>query len=170
MVNFIVKILIFGIALGTLNCHTGHKISQEPAPKIELSERLSLVKMTDLKGKPFTLHQFGGKPVVLNFWATWCRPCISEMESLEAVYQQYKDRVVFLAVSSEPMEKIKAFQSGHDFHFEFAQLNIEYIDAYVTSLPTTFLISRDGQLVSEEEGLRVWTHEDNLGKIAALAR
>ncbi|MBK8555935.1 MAG: TlpA family protein disulfide reductase [Lewinellaceae bacterium] len=153
----------------TWQCKSGHNTQQTVSP-VQLSERLSLIKMTDLNGKPFTLHRFDGKPVLLNFWATWCGPCVSEMNSLEAVYQQYKGQVEFVCVSSEPMEKIKAFQDSHDFHFEFAHLDIEYIDAYVVKLPTSLLIDRNGKLVTEEEGYRDWTLYNNLEKIKALAK
>ena len=150
------------------SCQTS---APKPAiPIIQLDERLEKIKMTDLKGKPFSLHQLAGKPVFLNFWATWCRPCVSEMQSIEEVSRQFKDEIVFLSVSPEDIAKIKAFQQDQKFSFDLAQLNIDFIDAYVIALPTTLLINRKGELVAEEEGLRIWTQPNNLEKLKALAK
>src|SRR5579864_2633574 len=62
----------------------------EAAPSLELH---------DLKGAPHKLAEFRGKPVVLNFWATWCVPCAAEMPLLSEMQTQYKDKVLFIAAS-----------------------------------------------------------------------
>lgn len=126
--------------------------------------------MTDLKGQPFTLHKFNGKAVFLNFWATWCKPCINEMASMETLYQQYKNDIVFLAVTTEDLAKIKSFRQQQNLSFDFARLDITYLDAYVIKLPTTLLINHKGELVQEEEGMRIWTQYNNLEKIKALVK
>lgn len=144
-------------------------LSSLPPAGFELESRLNRIKMSDLNGLPFTLHDLAGKPVFLNFWATWCGPCISEMRSIEEVYQQFKDEVVFLAVSTEDPAKIEAFRQKNPFSFQFARLDVEYVDAFVIKLPTTMLISRNGKLTYEEEGYRVWTHFNNLEKIKEIA-
>ncbi len=135
-----------------------------------LSDRLRRVKLTDLQGRPFNLALYYGKPVFLNFWATWCGPCIQEMESIEAVYQQYKGKVIFLAVTTEEPEKIEAFRKKYPYTFDFARLEGDYLDAFVVKLPTTMLITRDGTLLYEEEGYRVWTMHNNLEKVKEIAK
>ena len=157
------------VVLLTASCNTGRP-AQSPAPSVQLSERLDKIKMTDLKGRPLTLHTLTGKPVFLNFWATWCGPCVSEMRSIEAVYQQFKNDIVFLAVSNEEPAKIRSFLDRHQFSFEFARLEIAYIDAYIVTMPTTMLIDAGGNLIAEEEGFREWTQFNNLEKLKALAK
>ncbi len=152
-----------------ISCHAP-RVSQPVPPSVQLSERLEKIKMTDGKGRPLTLHDLAGKPVFLNFWATWCRPCVSEMQSVEEVYEQFKNDIVFLAVSNEDPDKIRSFQEANKFSFQFAHLDIGYIDAYIINLPTTLLIDPAGRLVSEEEGLRIWTQYNNLEKLKALAK
>ncbi len=161
----------FGLAvLLVFSCKTSQTNPTPAAPNIELSERLAKIKMSALNGQAFTLQNIAGKPVFLNFWATWCRPCVSEMQSMEEIYQQYKNEVIFLAVSPEAPEKIRAFQQQHQFSFQMAHLDMEFIDAYIISLPTTLLINRKGELVAEEEGLRIWTQHNNLEKIKTIAK
>ncbi len=160
------------IVLLLLACTPARKTgaSAEPAPAVDLDDRLARIRMRTLDGKPFSLQNSVGKPVFLNFWATWCRPCVSEMESIEAAYSQYKNDIVFIAVSPEEPAKIRDFQKAHPFSFQFAQLDMTFLDAFVVKLPTTLLIDRAGKLVSEEEGLRIWTQYNNLEKIKALAK
>ena len=151
------------------SCRTSRS-GARPDQAAPLSARLAKIKMTDLNGRPFSLQQLAGKPVFLNFWATWCRPCLSEMASIETVYQQFKKDIVFLAVSDEDSGKIRSFADKQNFSFEFARLEVPFIDVYVVSLPTTLLIGSDGQLIAEEEGLRIWTQFNNLEKLKALAK
>ena len=92
------------------------------------------------------------------------------MESIEGVYQKYKGKVIFLAVSTESPEKIEAFRKKNPFSFQFARLEGDYLDAFVVKLPTTMLITRDGTLLYEEEGYRVWTMYNNLEKVKEIAR
>jgi len=65
-------------------------------------------KLRDPDGKTVELKQFRGKPVLLNFWATWCAPCKEEMPELEQLYRQYKDRgLVVLGVSVDDSSSVK---------------------------------------------------------------
>lgn len=60
------------------------------------------LSLVDKDGKPVTLADYAGKKIYINFWASWCKPCLEEMPQLEKVYQQYKDNpdYVFLSVTS----------------------------------------------------------------------
>ncbi|MFN0035279.1 MAG: TlpA family protein disulfide reductase [Saprospiraceae bacterium] len=158
------------LALFAANCSGPHR-TPAPSPKpSSMSERLAKIKMTDLDGLPLTLRDFAGKPVFLNFWATWCGPCVSEMKSIEDASKQFKDDIVFLAVSTESPALIQSFAKKHKLSFKFARLDISYLDAYVVVLPTTMLIDANGQLVAEEEGFRVWNDPSSIQKLRSLAK
>jgi len=177
-------LLAFLVVFMFMGCNTGKKsvsTSETPLPEspadsysalkeVELSDRLKRIKMTNRFGYPFTLRDLGGRPVFLNFWATWCGPCISEMRSMSEIYEIYKDQAVFLAVTTEDFDKIEAFRQEHQFPFEFARLDVDYIEAFVIKLPTTMLINRNGELVYEEEGYRDWTNFNNVEKLKEIIR
>jgi thiol-disulfide isomerase/thioredoxin len=131
----------------------------------ELSDRLKRIKLSTLDGQPFDLTAYSGKPVFLNFWATWCAPCISEMPSIETLHERYGDQVVFLAASTESLSKISSFQEERKFPFVFARLEVEYIDAFIIKLPTTLLINSKGELIHELEGGQNWTSSENIEKL-----
>lgn len=168
MTRYIILLLIL-TSLVLLNnaCHTISKQSNING-NAKMSERLEKISITDTNGRSYPLKDLAGKPIFLNFWATWCAPCVSEMGSIEALYKKYGDEVVFLAVSTEELDKIRNFRRSKNLTFDFGQLNIDYIDAYVVKLPTTILINKKGEIAYEEEGGQNWASHENEAKIKSI--
>lgn len=103
--------------------------------------------LTTVAGETFTLTALRGKPVVLNFWATWCPPCRAELPELQAAHERYAGEVVIVGVNqAEPAAGVAAFagQVGLSFPLPLdAQAAVSRLYA-VRSLPTTFFIDRSG--------------------------
>lgn len=112
--------------------------------------------LVDLDGNVHTLSEYEGQVVIINFWATWCRPCRSEMPALQAVYEQYQDEgLVLLAVNQdESLATINSFADEYDLSFpilmdDSLQVSRQYkIEAY----PSTFFIDRRGRIRNREFG------------------
>ncbi len=113
----------------------------------------------DDAGQAVRLSDFSGKPMVVNFWATWCGPCKSELPAFEAAYHAYKDEVGFMMVNltdgqRETVEAVKAFidQNGYSFPVYY---DTEYSasQAYgVYSVPLTVFIDADGTIQNAQIG------------------
>jgi len=111
--------------------------------------------VVDAEGREYKLSDFRGKPVILNFWASWCGPCKSEMPDFEEVYLEYKDKLHFLIVNltdgyQETMESAQKLitEKGYTFPVYF-DTKMEAANAYyVYSIPQTFFIDKDGNLVA----------------------
>ena len=117
-----------------------------------------------LAGEAAKLSDFAGKPVVINFWATWCPPCRQELPGFENAWQQYGDEVVFLMVEcgGESADEVETFVTEGGYTFPV------YVDsdgtaaaAYgINAIPVTALVDGDGNLFAyqvgavEEESLR----------------
>ena len=111
-------------------------------------------------GKPLALRDLKGKVVLLNFWATWCPPCLREMPSMEGAHQRYRARglaVVGIAVDTDPAlvtpylkQRKITFPVGFDPKSRVAD------DYGVRALPATFLIDRAGQVAALAMGPREW--------------
>ena len=101
--------------------------------------------LSDLEGKSFDLNLYEGNVIILNIWATWCKPCIAEFESLEKVKEKFKDKnIKIVAVSNEDLKLINSFLDKRNFDLEFIKLNgdLSYFNAY--SLPTTVVFDKNG--------------------------
>jgi cytochrome c biogenesis protein CcmG, thiol:disulfide interchange protein DsbE len=110
-------------------------------------------KITADSGKVYTRQDFGGKVLVLNFWASWCAPCVEEVPSLEAFQQQMKEQgVVVLGVSIDINEKLyKQFLQRFRVTFPTArdpQADISF--KYGTfQIPETYIIDAKGKVVEK---------------------
>ena len=113
----------------------------------------------DMDGNPVSLSDFFGKPIVLNFWASWCGPCKMEMPDFEAAYLELGEDVQFLMVNMtdgtrETVEVASAFLSGTGYTFPvFFDTAGEAGMVYrVYSLPTTYFIDANGQPIAKASG------------------
>lgn len=111
----------------------------------------------DANGNPVKLSDFIGKPVVLNFWASWCPPCKSEMPDFQEVYQELGGQVQFLMVNttvSDTMADAKAFiqSMGYTFPVFYGTQDLASIAYGINSWPNTCFINAKGQLVARANG------------------
>ncbi len=119
-------------------------------------------KIKNLKGGLNALSDFKGKVVLINFWATWCAPCRSEMPSMEALYRGYRrSDFEILAVSIDTMGEPPVRAFIEEFGFSFPVLiDTQYVvnDRYdVRVVPTTILVSRKGMIAHRLLGAKDWT-------------
>ncbi|WP_293172620.1 TlpA disulfide reductase family protein [Oceanithermus sp.] len=109
-----------------------------------------------LDGGRFDLETYLGKtPIVLNFWASWCRPCHREAEVLEAYFREYAGRVAFVSVNvQDPSSSARAFVERYGITFPVVQDGgADVAWTYrVTGLPTTFFIDVQGRVVYIHQG------------------
>ncbi len=107
-----------------------------------------------------SLNQFHGKPVVLNFWATWCPPCIQEMPSLVQLQKELGDKVTIIAVSEDDDDSAyKQFVHDHNVDLLTVRDTGQKTNAlYGTfKFPETFVIDRNGKIVRKFIGAQDWT-------------
>lgn len=120
--------------------------------------------LKDLNGDTVRLEQFRGQYIVLNFWATWCPPCVKEMPSMERLQQHFKDkrfRVVAISVDKEPEQIVQPFVTRLKLTFPIL-LDPDGTAAHpygARDLPSTFVLNPDGQVIAAAKGERDWYAE-----------
>lgn len=103
------------------------------------------------------LEDYSNKPILINFWATWCPPCIAEMPSLQKLQNDYGNRVHFIFISHEDQTITHRFLQEKKWNFEsYRPLSREPELLQSNSLPTTFIIDQKGNIVVKETGNKNW--------------
>jgi cytochrome c biogenesis protein CcmG, thiol:disulfide interchange protein DsbE len=118
-----------------------------------------------------SLNQFQGKPVVLNFWATWCPPCIQEMPSLVQLQKQLGDNVTILAVSEDDDDNAyKQFVRDHNIDLLTVRDTRQKTNGLygTTGFPETFVIDRTGKIVRKFIGPQEWTSPEIVGYLKKM--
>ena len=133
--------------------------------QLEKDTFISKIKLADLKGETLDKEQFKNKIVILNLWATWCTPCIREMPDLVKMQNELPGDFVLLLASDESLEKIQQFTERRPFDLTFAQNKTSVESLGVYSLPTTFIIGKDGQLLETLVGARKWDSPEQIEQL-----
>jgi thiol-disulfide isomerase/thioredoxin len=123
--------------------------AQESAPSLILR---------GTNGREHTLKQFRGRVVVLNFWATWCAPCLDEMPILTAVYKRYSSSgLVVLGASLDDAKNVHAVDAAaRKYKIDYPiyiNVSAESMESFgVESVPATILLDRDGRIIARMPG------------------
>ena len=141
-------------------------LSKEPKPLPELA-------FTDAEDKPLTLASYKGKTVLLNFWATWCAPCVKEMPSLDSLQAEMgKDKFVVLPLSLDgpSRPKVAPFYADRKLanlgiYFDKGKKVLGALD--VSVLPTSILIDAQGRELGRLEGEADWDKPEALALMKA---
>lgn len=115
-------------------------------------------ELKGMNGKPYSITQLNGKPVLINFWASWCGPCRKEAPDLVRLYEKYKDQIEFLAVNATSDDSLKDAESFvKEFKLPFPVLLDEQgiVSALykVQSYPITYFVDKNGTIFEINLGI-----------------
>ncbi|MFC6673099.1 TlpA disulfide reductase family protein [Marinobacterium aestuariivivens] len=134
------------------------------------------LSFTDLEHRPIALDQFRGQVLLLNFWATWCPPCIREMPAMDRLQRHFPDDgLAVVAVNvGESAEAIETFRARLERPLGFRILLDESGSAFtelgIPGLPMTYLYGRDGTLIDTVAGGHEWDSPERIEQIGALLK
>jgi len=161
----LLSLLLFA---GLFGCQKGSDKQEGKRLPEKLVDRIQL---EDLNGEAISLDDFRGKTIFLNYWATWCRPCLAEMPDMDKAAKILGDEnFIFLAASDEEMEKIQKFAFKNKYSFQFVRSKTSVFDLDIMALPTTMVIDSKGEIVYNEVGARDWSSKKELENLRKLAK
>jgi peroxiredoxin len=139
----------------------GSGLAQLPTDRLTTGDPAYDFSLVDLEGNVVSLGDFHGRPVILNFWATWCAPCRLEMPELQAAYSQYQgDGLVILALNQEESPQLVREFFYDDMGLTFTPLldsegTVANLYGVNRLFPSSFFINADGQITAIHRGMLV---------------
>jgi len=123
----------------------------------------NVLQFSDLDNNIFSIQDFKGKNLFINYWATWCNPCLAEMPYMAELYEKYKneDDIVFLYLSREELNTIKNYIPKDESLQKIPIYKIITDDEFfaTSGIPTTFIINSDGTVIVKDLGSAFWNDE-----------
>ena len=157
--SFRVNLLFISFVL-LLNCGEVSKSDQ----KFEYNEKISLY--FDLEGNEVKISDYKGKRVLVNYWATWCTPCLKEMPSMEKAQEALKnENYVFLFATTDDIDKIRDFKKNNSYNFNFLKFKGTLDKLNIYALPATFLYNSKGEMARRIDGATEWDAEEILDQL-----
>lgn len=141
-ITFLSLILLIILAISFTHCGKGKSdLTSNVAPDFTLRT---------LDEEEITLSKLKGKPILLDFWATWCGPCRESIPHLISLYKTYQDKgveVIGISMDKGKPEQVRNFVKSMDIPYPIVMASAEVIQKYrVTNLPTTFFIDKEGKI------------------------
>ena len=123
----------------------------------------NMLQFSDLEDNIFSIQNFKGKNLFINYWATWCNPCLAEMPYMAELYERYKDEedIIFLYLSREKLETIKDYIPKDESLQKLPIYKIVTDDEFfaTSGIPTTFIVNSDGEVIVKDLGTAFWNDE-----------
>jgi thiol-disulfide isomerase/thioredoxin len=114
-----------------------------------------IVNATDVN-----LDELKGKVIFINYWATWCPPCRAEMPSIQSLYDDYKDKIEFIFITSDDSSKVENFYSNYNYKFPtYNMLSNPSQEISTRSIPATFILDKQKKIALSEFGPANWNSD-----------
>ena len=143
--------------------------------KSEVGFKAPAFTARNLRGQRVQLADHMGKVVILNLWATWCGPCRVEMPGMENLYRRYRAQgLEILAVSLDKgsSDKVKTFADEYRLSFPVWLDSDRQVESryHTLTIPTTFVIDKQGMIVAEVEGAKHWESDETFKAVEYLLK
>ncbi len=144
------------------------KLEAPPLPTISWDYSMDLA---DLSGSPVSFSDSSGKVLVLNFWATWCAPCVAEMPSLQRLHDETADLgVQFAFITREDPDVVRKFVKKRGLDLPIYVLSGEPPECFKgRAIPATFLVDKTGMIAMRHFGAAAWDADGVVAFVRGLA-
>lgn len=142
--------------------------------KLKVPQPAPAFSLIDLDNKIHTLEDYKGKPLIVNFWASWCRPCRDELPALNRAWSKVKDQGVQMLAINIGEDPTAVFRFVQQYPIDFRVLldteSDELANWQMKGLPTTYILNDRGEVVYQAIGEREWDNDELLTKVLNLRK
>ena len=158
------------VFISSLILFFGCNTSISKIEKLSDIESLQLkTSLVDLKNQKVDLSSYKGKKIIINYWATWCKPCITEMPGIIRAQEILKNyNYTFLLISDEKISKISKFKNDKKYNFNFLKSVGSNETLGIYSLPTVYIFNEKGMKIETIVGTIVWDSKQIIKKLKTL--
>ncbi|MFN5182929.1 MAG: TlpA family protein disulfide reductase [Bacteroidota bacterium] len=128
------------------------------APKMDFFS----LNVYDTSNVKINFDRYKGKKIIITYYASWCGDCLREMKSLNEIREEKLKDIAVVAITDEPIEKLKSFQKKKKYPFDFYRLNQSFSDIGVYSIPVNYFVNSKGKTVWEKVESINWADNDYL--------
>ncbi|MBK7147644.1 MAG: TlpA family protein disulfide reductase [Bacteroidetes bacterium] len=150
-------VLVVALTTGGLFLYNKYRV----APPVQFAG----LSLTDLQGQPVALNQYAQKRLFVNFFATWCGPCVAELPSLQQAQKMLKGQTGFVIISDEPLERLRSFQQRNGYSLTFLHSNTPLSSIDIHTIPTSYLLNSRQEILMKHVGEEEWSSEEWLKKL-----
>jgi thiol-disulfide isomerase/thioredoxin len=156
--NALIALLVAGMVAAALGVYTGHRATEPKTPADNAVAAFYASKLQDVHGAALDLASLRGQPVVINFWAPWCGPCVEEMPELSALAQEQQSKVRFVGIGIDTAANIQTFLNKVPVAYPIAVAGFggtELGRAFgneAGGLPFTVIVNAQGQITFRKMG------------------
>ena len=121
------------------------------------------IEVLDLEGNKFEMSSFIGQPLILNFWSTWCPPCIKEKPYLERARPILAaEGFKIVVLSPESIPTIQQYKDRHDYGFTYLKMVKDYKLYGIFNIPHSYIVNAKGEIVHSQGGFWAWDEPANI--------
>ncbi len=143
--------------------------STENTSGVHDPSRQAVSQFEDMEGNPVALSDFRGKRILLNYWATWCKPCLEEMPALQRSRDILeKENYIFLLASDQSLATIQTFVAKRGLDFNFIRFKGSLAALQISALPTTIIYNAAGEEVDKIVGGVEWDAPEMIQKLKEI--
>mgnify|MGYP001604435828 CR=1 FL=1 len=130
------------------------------------------IELTDLNDQKIQFSSLQGKVIFINFWATWCIPCVSELPSMQRLYDKLKneEQIVFLFIGDEEQKTLQDFLKNHNLNIPVYRITNGALPLERPVIPMTYIIYKDGKNLYKHSGSAVWDTEEMINGLKNLMK
>lgn len=154
-------LMTLAILVLSIGCVSAQKDSVTSLPTTKTGQaQIKLAKSFDaltVDGKKISLASYKGKVIIINYWATWCPPCVAEIPDLIELQKENPDKLQIIGISlDDNSSDVRQFMKKYKLNYPVVMGNNEINSLYtrVSAIPTTIIINRDFMMVQVEAGYR----------------